>query len=113
LAALGIYGVIHYWVTARISEIGIRVALGAQRRDILRLVLSRTAVTYGKRVSHRRHRRVGPPESDRESVVRRERDRSEVFFWVSLLMAGVAFAASLLPARRAMAVDPVDALRHD
>jgi len=37
----------------------------------------------------------------------------EVFFWVSLLMAGVAFAASLLPARRAMAVDPVDALRHD
>ncbi len=113
LSALGIYGVIHYWVSARISEIGVRVALGAQRKDILRLVLARSAVTTvtGTTVGV-----IGALALERwiaSQLYGVSATDPEVFVSVSLLMAAVAFFATLLPARWAMKINAIDALRHD
>ena len=113
LAALGIYGVISYIVSERTHEIGIRLALGAEKKNILQLVLRQglglalagaavglagalivsqlmTGLLYG----------VYPADP-------------VVFLIVPLLLFVVAIAATYLPARRAMRVDPMVALRHE
>jgi putative ABC transport system permease protein len=113
LAALGIYGVISYDVTDRIHEIGIRMALGAQPNDVLKLVLGQGArlAVYGivagllgaaalTRLMGAMLFGVNPTDG-------------WTFAAISILLAIVALAASYLPSRRAMALDPVTALRHE
>jgi len=113
LAAIGIYGVISYMVTERTQEIGIRLALGAQRQNILAIVLGQglhlvlagaaagligaviiaelmAALLYG----------VRPTDS-------------LTFAGVAFLFIGVALLACYLPARRAMKVDPMVALKYE
>lgn len=90
LAALGIFGVMSYAVTQQTREFGIRIALGAGRRAIVRMVLARATLLFD----------VSP------------RDPLTLAFVVTLL-AAVAFLASYLPARRATRVDPMVALRAD
>jgi len=113
LGAVGIYGVISYSVAQRTREIGIRMALGAKRREVLSMVLRQSAILafvgiaigivsallltrlmasllYG----------VGPGDPS-------------TYAGVAVLLTAVALAASYLPARRAMRVDPVVALRHE
>ena len=113
LAATGTYGVMAYSVSSRTREIGIRMALGAQTRDVLRLVLgggfkmALVGIVLGLAGAFAASRLLtamlfGVDPGD-----------PLTFIATALLMGLVAVAASYLPARRAMRVDPVVALRRD
>ena len=114
LASVGIYGVMSYAVTQRTHEIGIRMALGAQTRDVLK---------HGRRAGNAAHARQVSRSAcwsafvtdarDGEPAVRRERDRPLTFIGVSLLLGVVALFACFIPARRATRVDPMTALRYE
>ncbi len=113
LAAVGLYGVIAYNVTQRTHELGVRVALGAQGTDVVRLVVSdglRIAgigVAVGAAVALWGARWVEP-------LLFRESPRDPtVFGAVVLMLVGVAAFASWVPARRAARVDPNVALRTE
>ena len=113
LAGLGIYGVLSYSVSQRLREIGIRLALGAQTKDVLRLV-----VGHGLRLAL-----LGAAVGALVSVMAR-RGMSSLLFGISatdpvtfvVVLCVVTLAAALaayIPARRAMRVDPMTALRHE
>ncbi len=112
LAAIGIYGVLAYMVGQRSREIGVRMALGATRDDILRLILRKGAVlacagvTAGVILS-------ASTASLMASLLYGVRPHDPaVFLAVPLLLLVVALLASYLPARRATKVDPMFALRE-
>jgi len=113
LALVGLYGVIAYLVAQRTQEIGIRIALGAQRRDVLRLVVGRgLALTVaGAAIG------VGVAAATthllRAMLFRESPTDPLVFVGVPLAFAAVALVASWLPARRAASVDPMIALRDE
>jgi predicted permease len=113
LAAVGLYSVIAYNVTQRAHEMGVRRALGAQTVDVLRLVVTQgmvlggTGVAVGAALAFATAERIAPllfDVSPRDPLV---------FGSVIAMMLGVTFAASLIPARRAMFVDPTTALRSE
>jgi macrolide transport system ATP-binding/permease protein len=113
LAALGIYGVMAYAVSQRTQEIGIRMALGAQKKDVLRLVLGRTAgliamgIVLGLAGAFALSRVVSDFIADVGGL------DPMAFAAVSTLLAAVAMLASYVPARRAAKVDPMVALRYE
>ncbi len=113
LAALGIYGVLSYTVSQRLREIGVRIALGAQRKDVLRLV-----VGAGLRLAA-----IGAILGAAAALAL-TKEMSSLLFGVSAtdpatfvaVLALVGFAAALaayIPAMRAMRVDPMVALRYE
>ena len=111
LGAVGIYGTISYVVARRTREIGIRMALGARAADVRRMVVAQggrvalIGVVIGLVAAVYAARWL---ESLLFEVTARD---PMVFGVVSLVMIGVALFASYLPARRASAVDPVEAIR--
>ena len=113
LAAIGIFGVMSYAVTQQTREFGIRIALGADRRAIVRMVLARAMllITLGLALGVAGALVVGRAMSTLLFDVSPQ-DPVTLLAVVSLL-AGVAFLASYLPARRATRVDPMVALRAD
>jgi predicted permease len=113
LASIGLYSVIAYHVAQRMHELGVRVALGAQARDVRRLVLGQgvrlaiAGVAIGAAVALWAGRFIEPllfGASPRDPVV---------FTLVAAVLLGTALAASLLPARRATRADPLMALRNE
>jgi putative ABC transport system permease protein len=113
IAAIGIYGVLAYSVSQRTGEIGVRMALGATPRGVLRLIVGEgmkvvllgiatglvAGLVLGRTVSSLI---FGVPVRD-----------PETFAVVAVALAGVALAACAIPGFRASQVDPITALRHE
>jgi predicted permease len=113
LACVGIYGVISYSVNQRTHEIGIRVALGAQRRDVARLVLGRSLGLALLGVGIGLGGAVAVTRVLSDILYGISATDPVTFVAVPLLLVLVALAACYVPARRAVRVDPMVALRHE
>jgi predicted permease len=112
LAIVGVYGVLSYVVSQRTSEIGVRMALGAQRGDILRIVYKQgmwivgiglavgLAASFG--IAHLLHSLIVVSPAD-----------PATYLGVSAMLAAIAMLACYIPARRAMYVEPIKALRME
>jgi ABC-type antimicrobial peptide transport system permease subunit len=113
LTVVGLYGVIAYSIVQRTREIGIRVALGANRRDVLRLVLGQglkltlTGAAIGLVGA------FGVTRLIQDLLYGVSATDPIAFAVVTILLALVALAACYIPARRAMRVDPMEALRYE
>jgi putative ABC transport system permease protein len=113
LAAVGIYGVLAYSVAQRTHEIGIRMALGAHARDVLRMVLRRTLVLAGLGVAVGAVVALGVTRVLAKFLFEVKPSDPATFLAVAVLLSGVALGAGWIPARRATKVDPMEALRYE
>jgi putative ABC transport system permease protein len=129
LAAIGVYGVVAYAATQRTREIGIRLALGALQKDILKLVVGQGMMLVGYGLgaglllafaliklltSSLFGLAAGDPDlAEIEFLLSASATDALTFFGITALLAGVALAACYLPARRATKVDPMVALRYE
>ncbi|MCB1560272.1 MAG: ABC transporter permease [Xanthomonadales bacterium] len=113
LASIGIYGVLAYSVNQRRGELGVRVAIGAGRGDILRLVLRQAALLVVTGLAVGLLVAVFAGQGMGAVLFGVSRFDPTVFIGVVLLLAVVALVACLLPARRAVATDPMQALRYE
>lgn len=113
LAVVGVYGVMSYSVSRRTSEIGIRMALGAQPRQVLGMICRQGAVliTLGLLTGLAAAFAIGHLLGD--FLVGVTSNDPITYFGVSVLLAGIALLASYVPARRGTQVDPMVALRHE
>ncbi len=112
LASLGIYGVMAYAVTQRTREIGIRMTMGAQRRDVMQLILGQSMRPVAVGVAVGLALSAGASRLLTSLLYGVSPLDSVVFVGVALFLSGVAFLAGYVPAKRAARVDPMTALRH-
>jgi putative ABC transport system permease protein len=113
LAAIGVYGVVAYSVTQRTQEIGIRMALGAQGGNISRLVLREGVGVGALGIALGLAGAFAATRVLRSLLFEVTPTDPLTLASVAVLLFAMALAAALLPARRAAAVDPVVALRHE
>jgi len=113
LSAIGIFGVLSYYVGQRTREIGLRVALGAGRREVVEMVVVRALRMVGVGLAGGLVLALGAGQLLRSQLVGVSPRDPLTYLGIALLLALVALAASWLPARRAARVDPMVALRYE
>jgi putative ABC transport system permease protein len=113
LAAIGIYGVLAYAVNQRTHEIGVRMALGAGRRDIVRLVVGQAVVMVALGIAAGLVGALALTRVMESLLFGVSATDAATFVAVPLVLAAIALVASYIPARRATRVDPLVALRHE
>jgi putative ABC transport system permease protein len=113
LAAVGIYGVMSYAVTARRQEIGLRMAMGAQARDVLKLVVGQGMKLVAFGLALGLLAALGLTRWLKTLLFNVEATDPLTYAVIAALLAAVALLACYIPARRAMKVDPLVALRHE
>ncbi len=113
LSCIGLYGLLAYEVTRRTREVGIRMALGAQRRDVLRLVVGRGIALAVAGVAIGIACALGVTRFLETLLFGVKPIDPLTFISVAILLLVVALAACWIPARRAMRVDPMVALRYE
>ncbi|HEY6306811.1 MAG TPA: ABC transporter permease [Candidatus Angelobacter sp.] len=113
LSCVGIYGVISYMIGQRTQEIGVRMALGAQRRDVMRLVLGQGAKMALMGVAIGIAAALALTRLMANQLFGVTAHDPLTFVAVAMLLTLVALLACYLPARRAVNVDPMIALRHE
>jgi ABC-type antimicrobial peptide transport system permease subunit len=113
LALVGVYGVISYVATQRTHEIGVRMALGAGRGDILKMVLRQGFVLVGAGVLFGLVLTLVAARGVSSLLVGVSPTDPLTLVLVSVLLALVGLAASFIPARRAMKIEPLRALKYE
>ena len=112
LAAVGLHGVLTYVVSERTREIGIRTALGAQRRDVLGMVLRQGMLLVALGIVAGLTGALAFGRVMRSLLFNVSPTDPATFVTIAALLSGVALLACWLPARRATKVDPMEALRY-
>jgi putative ABC transport system permease protein len=113
LASLGLYGVMALGVAQRTRELGIRLALGAQRASVLRLVLGRSARLVGSGLALGLAAALGAGRLLASIVYGVSTADAEILLLTALALGALGMLASYLPARRATRIDPLAALREE
>lgn len=113
LAAVGIYGVMAYVVEQRTREIGIRVALGAGTREVLKLMLSQAALVIASGATVGLAGAIALTRFLSSEIWEVKADDPGTFAGFTLLVVAIAIFACLVPTRRALQIDPNIALRHE
>jgi ABC-type antimicrobial peptide transport system permease subunit len=113
LTSIGIYGVVAYQVTRRTGEIGIRMALGAQRADVLWMVMRETLLVLAAGGALGLPAAVAAAQVLRSLLFGLGPSDPRAIIWAVATLAAAGALAGFLPARRAAALSPMDALRHE
>ena len=113
LAAIGLYGVVSFSARQRTREIGVRVALGASDRDVQRLILGQGMIVAAIGIVLGLGASLALTRVVSSYLVGVSATDPVTFIGVPLVLLGVAALASYLPARRAMSIDPISALREE
>jgi putative ABC transport system permease protein len=113
LASIGLYGVISYTVTMRTSEIGIRMALGAQRLSIMRTILLEAGFLVGAGVAVGVLSAIGVTQILTKMLFGLTPTDPLAYLIASITLLVVATSAAFIPARRASRIDPISALRQE
>jgi predicted permease len=113
LSCIGLYGLLSYEVAGRTQEIGIRIALGARRENLLRLVVSRGMLLVGVGIAMGTAAAIGLTRYLESLLYGVAPTDPATFLGVAFLLVVLAFLACYVPARRATRVDPMIALRQE
>jgi putative ABC transport system permease protein len=113
LAIVGVYGVVSYAASQRTHEIGIRIALGAQRAQILKMIFRQGLLIVGLGLAVGIFATLGISRLVASLLVGVAGTDPLTYAAVSILLTIVALTACYIPARRAMRVDPMTALRYE